>query len=177
MHLVCPHCQSPVDVADENMSDVVLCASCGTSFGIGNGIQSTIAAPQGAGSLGKFDLLAGVGSGAFGTVYKARDRELDRTVAIKVPRTGSFSNQDEQERFLREARSVARLRHPSIVSVDDVGQSDGTPYLVSELVEGMTLADYLTGAKPSARRREGRIPVSHSRPFRTRKPACGNCQS
>jgi WD40 repeat protein/tetratricopeptide (TPR) repeat protein/tRNA A-37 threonylcarbamoyl transferase component Bud32 len=151
MHLVCPHCQNPVDVADENLSDVVLCSACGSNFGIGNQLGPTIAAPRGAGSLGKFNLLEGVGSGAFGTVYKARDRELDRTVAIKVPRSGSFSNQDEQERFLREARSVAQLRHPSIVSVYEVGQSDGTPYLVSEFVEGMTLSDYLTGAKPSAR--------------------------
>src|SRR5262249_27892438 len=78
-------------------------------------------------------------------------RTAGRTGAIKVPRSGSFSNQDEQERFLREARSVAQLRHPSIASVYEVGQSDGTPYLVSEFVEGMTLADYLTGAKPSAR--------------------------
>src|SRR5262249_10141570 len=97
------------------------------------------------------ELLSGVGSGAFGTVYKARDRELDRTVAIKVPRSGSFSNPDEQERFLREARSVAQLRHRSIVSVYEVGQADGTPYLVSEFVDGMTLADFLTGPKPSAR--------------------------
>lgn len=151
MRLVCPHCQNPVEVAEENLSDVVLCSSCGSNFGFGNQIQSTIAAPHGAGSLGKFDLLEGVGSGAFGTVYKARDRELDRMVAIKVPRSGSFSCQDEQERFLREARSVAQLRHPSIVSVYEVGQSDGTPYLVSEFVDGMTLADYLTGAKPLAR--------------------------
>jgi WD40 repeat protein/tetratricopeptide (TPR) repeat protein/tRNA A-37 threonylcarbamoyl transferase component Bud32 len=151
MHLVCPHCQSPVQVAEENLSDVVLCSACGSSFGIGNQVQTTIAAPRGAGSLGKFDLLEGVGSGAFGTVYRARDRELDRTVAIKVPRSGNFSNQDEQERFLREARSVAQLRHPSIVSVYEVGQSDGTPYLVSEFVDGTTLADYLTGARPSTR--------------------------
>jgi len=84
-------------------------------------------------------------------VYKARDRELDRIVAVKIPRSGSLPNPEDQERFLREARSVAQLRHPSIVSVYEVGQSDGTPYLVSEFVDGMTLADYLTGAKPSAR--------------------------
>src|SRR5262245_54073388 len=151
MQLVCPHCQSPVAVAEADRSDSVLCSSCGSSFGIDQGLQATIAAPQGTGRLGKFELLMGVGSGAFGTVYKARDRELDRTVAIKIPRPGSISSEGDRERFLREARSVAQLRHPSIVSVFEVGESDGTPYLVSEFVEGVTLADYLTGAKPVAR--------------------------
>jgi WD40 repeat protein/tRNA A-37 threonylcarbamoyl transferase component Bud32/tetratricopeptide (TPR) repeat protein len=151
MHLVCPRCQNPIDIAETNPPEHVLCSSCGSSFRVEAGQHSTIVAPTGMGKLGKFELLEGVGSGAFGTVYKAHDRELDRIVAVKIPRLGRLPNQEEQERFLREARSVAQLRHPSIVSVYEVGQSDGTPYLVSEFVEGMTLADYLTGAKPSVR--------------------------
>jgi WD40 repeat protein/tetratricopeptide (TPR) repeat protein/tRNA A-37 threonylcarbamoyl transferase component Bud32 len=92
-----------------------------------------------------------VGVGAFGTVYKARDPELDRTVAIKVPRAGNLGSSGDADRFLREARSVAQLRHPSIVPVYETGQSDGQPYLVSEFVEGVTLADLLTAHRPTFR--------------------------
>ena len=87
--------------------------------------------------------------GAFGTVYKARDPELDRVVAIKVPRAGVLAPGKELDRFLREARSVSRLRHPSIVSVIDVGQADNLPFLVSEFVQGLTLADLLSARRPA----------------------------
>jgi WD40 repeat protein/serine/threonine protein kinase len=101
--------------------------------------------------LGKFELLETVGVGAFGTVYRARDPELDRTVAIKVPRAGNLAGPQDMDRFLREARSVARLRHPSIVSVHEVGQANSIPYLVSDFVDGVTLADMLTGRRPTFR--------------------------
>jgi serine/threonine protein kinase len=68
-------------------------------------------------------LIDVVGQGAFGTVYKARDPELDRIVALKVPRAGNLVGPQEMDRFLREARSGAQLRHPSIVSVHEVAQS------------------------------------------------------
>jgi serine/threonine protein kinase len=99
--------------------------------------------------LGKFELIVKVGVGAFGSVYKARDPKLDRVVAVKVPRMGNLTSDEDRDRFVREARSVAQLRHPSIVSVHEVGESDGTPYLVSEFVEGITLADYLTAHRVS----------------------------
>jgi serine/threonine-protein kinase len=86
-------------------------------------------APARSQKLGKFELLDTVGSGAFGTVYKARDPELDRTVAVKVPRAGSLTGPQELDRFLREARSAAQLRHPSIVPVHEVGEAGGVPYL------------------------------------------------
>src|SRR5581483_11229060 len=88
-----------------------------------------------------------VGQGAFGTVYKARDPELDRTVAIKVPRAGNLAGPQDLDRFLREARSVAQLRHPSIVTVHEVGQTDGVPYLVSDFVQGVTLTDLLSARR------------------------------
>ena len=89
--------------------------------------------------------------GGFGTVYKARDPELDRVVAIKVPRSGNLAGPQEMDRFLREARSVAQLRHPAIVAVHEVGQVDGVPYLVSDFVEGVTLTDLLSARRPSPR--------------------------
>jgi hypothetical protein len=93
--------------------------------------------------LGKFQLLEAVGRGAFGTVYKARDTELDRVVALKVPRSGSFHTQDDEDRFMREARNIAQLSHAGIVPVYDFGKSDLCPYIVTEFVEGVTLADAL----------------------------------
>jgi serine/threonine protein kinase len=102
--------------------------------------------------LGRFELLDIVGVGAFGTVYKARDPELDRIVAIKVPRAGNLGSKDDADRFLREARSVAQLRHPSIVSVHEVGEVDQLPYLVSDFVQGVTLADLLSARRPGFRK-------------------------
>ncbi|HXG10421.1 MAG TPA: serine/threonine-protein kinase [Gemmataceae bacterium] len=101
--------------------------------------------------LGRFELLEPVGHGGFGTVYKARDPELDRTVAIKVPRGSSLPGSQDLDRFLREARSVAQLRHPSIVTVHEVGQVGDVPYLVSDFVEGLTLADVLSSRRPTPR--------------------------
>jgi serine/threonine protein kinase len=98
------------------------------------------------GGAGRFLLLGVLGSGAFGTVYKAHDPQLDRTVAVKVPRPGNVSDGEQGVRFLREARSAAQLHHPAIVPVHDVGQVDGVPYLVSEFIDGVTLADKLTAS-------------------------------
>src|SRR5262245_2733368 len=69
--------------------------------------------------LGKFELLEELGVGSFGTVFRARDTELDRTVAIKVLRAGRLASQEEIDRFLREARSAAQLEHPGIVAIHD----------------------------------------------------------
>jgi serine/threonine protein kinase len=88
-----------------------------------------------------------LGRGAFGAVYKARDPELDRTVAIKVPRAEYFSTQEEEQRFLREARNTARLQHRNIVQVHEIGHERGMPYIVSDFIEGLTLADMLTGGR------------------------------
>ena len=104
-------------------------------------------------TIGHFDLVEKIGVGTFGFVWKARDTELDRTVAIKIPRKGQL-DPDETEQFLREARAAAQLRHPNIVSVHEVGRDQDTVFIVSDFVEGATLADRLTASgSPSARRR------------------------
>jgi WD40 repeat protein/tRNA A-37 threonylcarbamoyl transferase component Bud32 len=102
-------------------------------------------------TLGKFQLGDLLGKGAFGAVYKARDTELDRVVAVKLPRAGFFATAEEQERFQREARSAGRLHHPGIVAVHEVGAVGGTPYIVSDYVEGRTLADRLAEGRPPFR--------------------------
>ncbi|HZV06499.1 MAG TPA: protein kinase [Gemmataceae bacterium] len=98
--------------------------------------------------LDGFELLQELGVGSFGQVFRARDTELDRTVAIKILRAGRFAAPEEVDRFLREARSAAQLKHPGIVSIYGTGQSeDGTCYLVEEFVPGTTLAARLKSGR------------------------------
>jgi hypothetical protein len=100
--------------------------------------------------LGRFELIERVGLGGYGSVWKARDKELDRTVAIKIPRAGGMTPED-QEKFFREARAAAQLRHPSIVSVHEVGRDEDSVYIVSDFVRGVTLGDWLTGQQLTSR--------------------------
>jgi hypothetical protein len=90
---------------------------------------------------GRFELLEQVGRGGFGTVWRARDGELDRVVALKIPHDLFLSAPGGAERFLREARAAARLRHPGIVTVHAVTVLEGVPVIVSEFVVGTTLKD------------------------------------
>ncbi|HVC95316.1 MAG TPA: serine/threonine-protein kinase, partial [Pirellulales bacterium] len=146
MHILCPHCRNPIEVVNANPREEIACPACGSSFR--RELESTASWEPNAGQkLGNFELLDTVGQGAFGTVYKARDSELDRIVAVKVPRAGNLAGPQELERFLREARSVAQLRHPSIVSVHEVGQAKGVPYLVCDFVHGVTLADVMSARR------------------------------
>src|SRR5262245_6083537 len=147
MHVTCPHCQNPIEVGDVESLKEILCPACGSTFQLEPASTAAWSPPDGQRKLGKFELIDAIGFGAFGTVFKARDPELDRVVAIKVPRSGSLATREDLNRFLREARSVARLRHPSIVSVYEVGQAESVPYLVSEFVQGMTLADLMTARR------------------------------
>ncbi|MCI0379259.1 MAG: serine/threonine protein kinase [Gemmataceae bacterium] len=146
MEILCPNCRGVVAVDKLSSHMDVYCASCGSSFRLET--ESTQAWSPGKKRLGKFELLEVVGHGAFGTVYKARDPELDRIVAIKVPRSGNLPDAKDMDRFLREARSVAQLRHPSIVSVHEVGQADAVPFLVSDFVQGVTLTDLMSARRP-----------------------------
>lgn len=151
MHLLCPNCQNPIEVVDVAKAPEILCPSCGSSFRLetqGTTRDLLAGAPR---QLGKFTLIEAVGVGAFGAVYKARDPGLHRTVAIKVPRAGNVPDPSERDRFLREARSVAQLRHAGIVPVYEVDTAGETPYLVSEFIDGVTLADLLTTRRPSFR--------------------------
>jgi WD40 repeat protein/tRNA A-37 threonylcarbamoyl transferase component Bud32 len=150
MHLVCPHCHNPIEVVRLTPREEIACPSCGSSFHL-DGESTTGWVRQPGQRFGRFELLGVVGQGAFGTVYKARDPELDRVVALKVPRAGNLAGAHEMDRFLREARSVAQLRHPGIVSVHEVGTVDGIPFLVSDFVDGVTLADQLSARQMTAR--------------------------
>src|SRR5579871_6780237 len=127
MHILCPHCHNAIELVKLPAHAEIACPSCGSSFHLET--EATTDWKPGSSKLGKFELLQIVGQGAFGTVYMARDPQLDRTVALKVPRAGNLAGPEELDRFLREARSVAQLRHPGIVTVHEVGQENGVPYL------------------------------------------------
>jgi serine/threonine protein kinase len=97
--------------------------------------------------LGKFELLEELGRGSFGQVYRARDTELDRIVAIKTLRAGQLAGREEIDRFVREARSAAQLKHPGLVALYETGETpEGLFYLVEEFVQGQTLAARLKTA-------------------------------
>ena len=85
-------------------------------------------------------------------MYRARDTRLDRSVAVKVLPASFASDPDRLRRFEQEARSVAALNHPNILSVHDIGTQDGTPYMVCELLEGETLRQRLQGGVLSSRK-------------------------
>jgi eukaryotic-like serine/threonine-protein kinase len=92
-----------------------------------------------------YEVMEVVGRGGMGVVYRARHVRLDRPVALKMLLTGAHASRESRERFLREARMGAGLRHPNIVQVHDMGDQDGLPYFTMEFVEGGNLAQKLAG--------------------------------
>src|SRR5271168_642384 len=89
--------------------------------------------------LGPYEILAPLGAGGMGEVYRARDTRLGRDVALKVLPDSFARDADRLRRFEQEARAVAALNHPNILAVHDIGEHNGAPYLVSELLEGASL--------------------------------------
>jgi len=105
--------------------------------------------------LGRYEIVAELGRGAMGAVFRARDPKIDRTVAIKTIAVPGASSQDAEhfrQRFFREAQAAGRLSHPGIVTIFDVGEDEATntPFIVMECVEGKPL-DQLAAASPSGR--------------------------
>src|SRR6516165_5341700 len=100
--------------------------------------------------IGRYRIVRRLGQGGFGRVYLAHDDELDRPVAIKVPNPDRISAPEDVEAYLAEARILARLDHPNIVPVYDVGRTeDGLCFVVSKLVEGSDLAVRISQNRPS----------------------------
>ncbi|MFL5242117.1 MAG: serine/threonine protein kinase [Gemmataceae bacterium] len=167
---VCPACETALGALDDH-ADALVSRLRGTALGdmaVEDPVPPTLLAAaqscygEGAGRcsedrrrLGKFELLEELGLGSFGHVYRARDTELGRTVAIKLLRAGRLASRDEVERFVREARSAAKLQHRGLVALYETGQTEeGMFYLVEEFVEGETLATRLKagqfGFRPAA---------------------------
>jgi tetratricopeptide (TPR) repeat protein len=148
--LHCPSCQNAIEHPETAPPDGIVCTACGSSFTLESAKTGAWLPREAPRCLRRFEFLEQLGVGAFGTVYKARDTELDRLVAVKIPRGDSITQAD-LERFLREARSAAQLKHPNIVTLHDAGQVEGTCFLVSEFIQGATLADRLTAGRMSMR--------------------------
>jgi eukaryotic-like serine/threonine-protein kinase len=98
--------------------------------------------------LGPYEIVAAIGAGGMGEVYRAHDTRLGRIVAIKVLRRDVSADADRIERFDREARSASALNHPNIVTIHDVGVEAGTPYIAMEWVDGSSLRDLVASGKP-----------------------------
>jgi serine/threonine protein kinase len=99
--------------------------------------------------LGRYEIVALLGAGSMGEVYRAKDMRLGRDVAIKVLLSEFTSDHDRLKRFEREARAASALNHPNILSLFDIGEHEESPYLVTELLVGQTLRDrLLLGALP-----------------------------
>lgn len=142
MQVRCPNCRESSDVDDCAELSAINCPSCGSQFSL-IGEETLPHQHREKKLLGRFELIDQLGAGAFGAVWMARDTQLDRTVAIKIPR-GQLDN-NETEQFIREAQAAAQLKHPNIVAVHEVGREEGQVYIVSDYIEGLTLADWLVG--------------------------------
>jgi serine/threonine-protein kinase len=124
--------------------------------------------------IGGYRIIEKVGSGTMGTVYKAKQVSLDRVVAIKVLSPHLSRKRDYVEQFLREARAVARLNHPNVISGIDVGEHEGVRYFVMEYAQGLTVGEIL---KRGGAMDESRVPRWRSRSrglssTRTRRGSC-----
>ncbi|HEX4606758.1 MAG TPA: serine/threonine-protein kinase, partial [Urbifossiella sp.] len=118
------------------------------------------AAPAGPAALrefGDFEILEELGRGGMGVVYKARQRSLDRTVALKMIREAHLASPDDAARFRTEAAATARLKHPNIVTVYEVGTVGGQAYLCMEYVDGPTLAQRVQADGPLPPREAARL--------------------
>ncbi|MEO7729564.1 MAG: serine/threonine-protein kinase, partial [Kofleriaceae bacterium] len=126
---------------------------------VNKGLDSTLTAPylgarpparslQAPARVGRYELGEPLGAGAMGVVYRARDPELHRVVAIKLVRT-SGTRRTSEAGLLREAQAMARLRHPNVVPIFDVGPADGAVFVAMPLLEGGTLRQWLRGGRRS----------------------------
>jgi serine/threonine protein kinase len=144
------------------------CPECGASVDVGVQIDNMASQTTDAGddidystyasdslsrrSLGEYDILDEISRGAMGVIYKARHRELGRVVALKVMIAGQDASPDQIVRFEKEARAAARLRHPNIVPIYDIGREDGKRFFTMDLIEGMPLDVMISRGELTPRR-------------------------
>src|SRR2546422_3302112 len=112
--------------------------------------------------IGPYEIASSIGAGGMGEVFRARDTRLHRDVAIKVLPKDFVVDADRLRRFEEEAKTLAALNHPNILTIHDAGVHEGAPYLVSELLEGKTLREELNGAElPVRKATEYALQIAH----------------
>ncbi|MEI8372857.1 MAG: protein kinase [Planctomycetota bacterium] len=164
----CPNCHKTYRVSESRLGQKAQCKNCSQTFTLAMAADQTTCTPSeesemagrqsplvplaatpppgmsktgtATAPLDRFEILGELGSGAYGTVYKARDNQLDRLVALKTPRLGVLSSEADAQRFLREARAAGNLRHPNIVPIYDAGRLGDSCFIASGFIEGQTLA-------------------------------------
>jgi tRNA A-37 threonylcarbamoyl transferase component Bud32 len=166
VRLRCPNpaCGKIYSVGEDQLGRTAVCRHCGQRFTLSAAEVDTAASggrsdtgpevqitsvrdvPR---KLGRFEIRARLGSGAFGTVYRAHDPTLDRAVALKVPRASVLEHPEARARFLREPKAAAQLRHPHIVPVFEAGSDGEHYYIASAYIEGRTLEAVIDLAPPA----------------------------
>jgi len=142
--------QTPADASDGTLDETTsLSETAGSQPAVEGSGDSASGDPT---KIGRYTVLGSLGEGGFGRVYLAHDDDLDRSVAVKVPRLDRLTDTGDLEAFLVEAKILANLDHPNIVPVHDVGRTeDGLSFIVSKFVEGSDLAARMEQARPSFR--------------------------
>lgn len=138
----CPKCLT------ENTKDSVFCKKCATPLRSADelSITKTIVKPSdelaiGAAFAEKYKIIAEIGRGGMGVVYKAEDLKLKRFVAIKLLPSELANDEEAKERFIREAQAAASLSHPNICTIHEVDESEGKTYIAMEYIEGYSLRE------------------------------------
>src|SRR6266498_467449 len=113
-------------------------------------------------SLNQYEITVAIGTGGMGEVFRARDTRLNRDVAVKVLPKDFVADADRLRRFEQEAKTLAALNHPNVLTIHDAGVHEGAPYLVSELLEGKTLREEMNGAAlPVRKATEYALQIAH----------------
>ena len=164
MHTICPNCRNTVERPGVASSEEVVCPACGTTYRLDSGGTATwlpgdrpgraVSPRKGQVQVGQaishYLILEELGVGGMGVVYRAQDTRLGRHAALKFLPFGARPGPAAPGAIPREARTASALNHPHICTVHDIGDHDGQPYLVMELIEGRTLRE-LVEQRPSPR--------------------------
>lgn len=150
MRLFCPQCHESTELQAEALPERVDCSSCGSIFSpnLEETIQYNVL--QSGTRFAHFELQSRIGEGAYGSVWRALDTQLDRTVAVKIPRKDALSR-NEVDVFLREARAAAQLKHPNIVGVHHAAEEGDSVYIASDFVDGLELSAWMANTRPNSR--------------------------
>jgi tRNA A-37 threonylcarbamoyl transferase component Bud32 len=157
MHILCPGCHNPIEMAALSAHAEIACPACGSAFHPADHLAPTAAAPttpalasgEARPAVPDYEIVRELGRGGMGVVYEARQIKLGRIVALKMILSGERAAPEELARFRREAVAVARLRHPNIVQIHAIGDYEGRPFFSLEFVEGGTLSAKLRAGLPS----------------------------